>query len=192
MHYIVKNLMVPLSDYATISEGSTLLDAVLSLESSKVDIGNTIYPHWIVMVMNSQNKVIGKLSQINILRALEPENGKAEMFEKLKDFSFSSRFITALREGSIPAEKSLEDIYTDPQIMNMKVEDFMRKIEQNDFIDENTALTTAAHQMSVRKRLSMLVTKEGEVVGVLRLSDVFTAVINAMKTTQFSRYDHDE
>ncbi|MBF0468959.1 MAG: CBS domain-containing protein [Desulfamplus sp.] len=192
MHYIVKNLMVPISDYATISEGSTLLDAVLSLESSRVDVGNTIYPHWIVLVMNSQNKVIGKLSQINILRALEPENGHADMLQKLRNFGFSPGFITILREGSIPAEKSLEDIYTDPQIMNMKVEDFMRKIEKNDFIDENTPLTTAAHQMSVRKRLSMLVTKEGEVVGVLRLSDVFTAVINAMKTTQFGSYDHDE
>lgn len=184
MHYIVKNLMVPISDYATISEGSTLLEAVLALENSRVDVGNTIYPHWIVLVLNSDDKVIGKLSQINVLRALESENSNDEMIARLCSFGFSSRFITALREGGHPEKTALEEIYTDPKLMNMKVEDFMRKIAHNDFIDENTPLTTAAHQMSVRQRLSMLVTREGEVIGVLRLSDVFTAVINAIKTTQ--------
>jgi len=184
MHYIVKNLMVPISDYATISDEATLLDAVLSLENSKVEVGNTIYPHWIVLVLDSQNKVIGKLSQINVLRALEPESIHKETIERLRDFRFSSRFITALREGMHPEKTSLEEIYTDPKLMNMKVKDFMLKLAQNDFVDENTPLTTAAHQMSVRQRLSMLVTRSEEVVGVLRLADVFNAVINAIKTTQ--------
>lgn len=188
MHYIVKNLMVPISDYATISEGSTIMEAVLSLENSRVDVGSTIYPHWIVLVLNSKNKVIGKLSQINVLRALEPENDYADKIAELKDFGFSSKFINTLRERIHPEKISLEEIYTDPKLMNMKVEDFMRKIAQNDFIDENTPLVTAAHQMSVRQRLSMLVTREGEVIGVLRLSDVFTAVINAIKTTQFHSF----
>jgi len=184
MHYIVKNLMVPISDYATISEGSTLLEAVLSLENNRVEVSNTIYPHWIVLVLDSQNKVIGKLSQINVLRALEPESTHTELIEKLRDLGFSCKFITALREGGDSEKISLEEIYTDPKLMNMKVEDFMRKLAHNDFIDENTPLATAAHQMSVRQRLSMLVTRSGEVVGVLRLADVFNAVIQAIKTTQ--------
>ena len=33
--YLVKELMVPLSEYATVPEGSTLFDAVLALEKAQ-------------------------------------------------------------------------------------------------------------------------------------------------------------
>lgn len=174
--------MVPISEYATISEGSTLLNAVLALENAKVDLGNTIYPHWIVLILNSDNKVVGKLSQLNVLRALEPDSGQSEEIDEIEKFGFSSKFLTTLREDLHLENTSLENVYTNPELMNMKVEDFMKQLADNDLIDENTSLATAAHQMSVRKRLSMLVTRDDEVIGVLRLSDVFTAVINAVKS----------
>ena len=182
MNYIVKDLMVPISDYATISEGSTFLDALLALETPNLDLENSIHPHWIVLVLNSDDKVVGKLSQINMLRALEPRTEDVENIDKLGNFGFSSNFITQLREELRLDDTSIENVYTSSKTLQMKVEDFMKKLADNDFIDENTSLATAAHQMSVRKRLSMLVTQDGEVVGVLRLSDVFAAVINAMKS----------
>ncbi|MBF0112185.1 MAG: CBS domain-containing protein [Desulfamplus sp.] len=181
MDNVAKSLMIPISEYATISEGATLLDALLSLEQSKLEVSNAVYPHWIILVLNSENRVIGKLSQINVLNALEPKSDYASTIGSLRNFGFSSTFINKLREGIHSDNASLEKIYTDPKIINMNVSNFMRKIAQNDFIDENTSLANAAHQMSVRKKLSMLVTKNDEVVGVLRLSDVFNAVINAIK-----------
>jgi len=183
MNYIVKDLMVPISDYATISEGSTFLDALLALETPNVDLGARIHPHWIVLVLDSNEKVVGKLSQINMLRALEPTTEDVKNIDKLSRFGFGSHFITQLREGLRLDDTSIENVYTSSDILKMKVEDFMKKLADNDFIDENTSLATAAHQMSVRKRLSMLVTRDKDVIGILKLSDVFTAVIQAIKST---------
>ena len=174
--------MVPISDYATISEGSTLLDALLALETPKVDLGNPINPHWIVLVLDSNQKVVGKLSQINVLRALEPKTDDLKNIDKLAQFGFSSAFITQLREELRLDDASVENVYSFSDILQMKVEDFMKALADNDFIDEKTSVATAAHQMSVRNRLTMLVTCEKEVVGILRLSDVFTAVLNALKS----------
>ncbi len=183
MNYIVKDLMVPISDYATISEGSTFLDALLALEPPNVDLGARIHPHWIVLVLDSNEKVVGKLSQINMLRALEPTTEDVKNIDKLSRFGFGAHFITQLRENLRLDDTSIESMYTSSEILQMKVEDFMKELADNDFIDENTSLATAAHQMSVRKRLSMLVTREKEVIGILKLSDVFTAVIHAIKST---------
>ena len=183
MNYIVKDLMVPISDYATISEGSTFLDALLALETPKVDLGNPIHPHWIVLVLDSNENVVGKLSQINMLRALEPTTEDLNNIDKLSKFGFGSNFITQLREDLRLDDTSIENVYSGSGILGMKVEDFMKELADNDFIDENTSLATAAHQMSVRKRLSMLVTRDKDVIGILKLSDVFTAVIQAIKST---------
>lgn len=182
MNYNVKDLMVPISDYATISEGSSFLDALLALEAPKVDLKSSLHPHWIVLVLNSDEKVVGKLSQINMLRALEPRTEDVKNIDKLSKFGFSSNFITQLREELRLDDDSIENVYTSSEILQMKVEDFMKKLADNDFIDENTSLATAAHQMSVRKRLSMLVTRDSDVVGVLKMSDVFAAMTNAMKS----------
>ena len=183
MNYVVKDLMVPISDYATISEGSSFLEALLALETPDVDLGKPIHPHWVVLVLDSDEKVVGKLSQIDMLRALEPRTKDVENIDRLKEYGFSTGFITQLREGLRLDATSIENVYSSSQVLQMKVEDFMKELGDIDFIDENTSLATAAHQMSVRRRLSMLVTRDDDVVGILKMSDVFAAVINAVKST---------
>ncbi len=127
---------------------------------------------------------MGKLSQLDVLTALEAKNEGMANIDQVVQFGFSSRFITELREEIHLQSGSFDKLYADPDIMAMMVRDFMIKISEKDFIDEDTSLATAAHQMASRKRLSMLVTKEDEIVGVLRLSDVFTTVIHNVKTQQ--------
>lgn len=185
MNNIVKDLMVPISDYATISEGATLMEALFALENAKADLADKEERlHWIVLILNSEGKVVGKLSQINVLSALETKEQGMKNIEQITKFGFSPNYVTRLREEVHVKRFSFEKLYADPEIMNMKVEDFMKEIGDTDSIDENTSLPTAAHQMAARKRLSMLVTREEEVVGVLRLADVFSAVIHTIKAEQ--------
>jgi CBS domain-containing protein len=180
MNYIVKDLMVPISEYATIPEGSSLFKAVIALENAKQELAGTIYPHWMVLIMGKNKKVLGKLSQLDILRALSPRDIYTDKIDEMGKFGFSSNFISKMREEYRLKMSSLEDFYTHPETMNMKVEDFMKTIGENEFVDENTSLDTAAHMMFVKNRLSLLVTREDRFIGVLRLSDVFSTVLNAM------------
>jgi hypothetical protein len=180
MNYIVKDLMVPISEYATIPEGSSLFKAVIALENAKREHSDTIYPHWMVLIMGKNKKVLGKLSQLDILRALAPRDHFTDKIDEMRKYGFSSDFIARMREKHRLENASMEDFYTNPETMNMKVEDFMRTIALNEFVDENTSLDTAAHMMFVKNRLSLLVTRDDRFIGVLRLSDVFSTILNAM------------
>jgi hypothetical protein len=48
-------------------------------------------------------------------------------------------------------------------------------------IDHEASLDIAIHQLVLGNHLSLLVTKEGDVIGILRLADVFAAVYHTMK-----------
>jgi hypothetical protein len=50
-NYLVKDLMVPLSEYATVPMGSTLFEAVLALEKAQEEFDRTKYKHRGVLIM---------------------------------------------------------------------------------------------------------------------------------------------
>ena len=57
--YRVKELMVPLSEYATVPVGSTLFDAVLALEEAQEEFDHTKYKHRAILILDENNRVIG-------------------------------------------------------------------------------------------------------------------------------------
>ena len=68
----VKDLMVPLAEYATVSEEATLYDAVLALEKAQEAFDPKKQRHRAVLVFDKKNRIVGKLGQPDILRALGP------------------------------------------------------------------------------------------------------------------------
>ena len=61
--------MVPLSDYATVSEEATLYEAVIALEKAQATFDQSRYRHRALLVYNNQNQIVGKISQLDILMA---------------------------------------------------------------------------------------------------------------------------
>ena len=177
--YLVKDLMVPLSEYATVSEGATLLETLLALEKAQEEFQHTRYSHRAVLILDKNKQVIGKLSQLDFLRALEQENEHIEQINRISKFGFSPKAIIAFQEKhrtkSTPIEKTLLTA------AKLQVEDFMRFPLENEYIKENTSLDIAIHQFTTGLHISLLVTKGKDITGVLRLSDVFAAVFHAMK-----------
>ena len=70
---MIKNLMVPLSEYATVPVDATLLDAVVALEKAQAAFDQTKYRHRAVLVLDKDNQVVGKIGQLDALKALEPK-----------------------------------------------------------------------------------------------------------------------
>jgi CBS domain-containing protein len=176
---IVKDLMVPLSEYATVPEGSTLYDAVLALEKAQEKFALTRYHHRAVLILNRENRVIGKLSQLDVLRALEPKNEAISQFLDIGCYGFSPTFINRLREQHRLAGGIVKDIRR--KAASLRVEDFMQAPSQGEYVEEDTSLDTAIHQLVAGTHLSLLVTREKEIVGILRMSDVFSAVFHTLR-----------
>lgn len=176
--YSVEDLMVPLSEYATVSVGCTLREAVLALEKAQEDFNHSMYKHRAILILDSKQKVIGKLNHLDALRALIPEHGGTYGTEELNRFGFSNRFIRHLyqhhRQQSIPLQELCYNAG------KSKVEDYMCAPEEDECIDCKSDLTTAIHQLVQENIRSLLVTKQGEITGILRLTDLFSAVYHTM------------
>jgi CBS domain-containing protein len=63
-----------------------------------------------------------------------------------------------------------------------KLSTFIQPPSEDEYIDENATLAEAAHRLVIYPYLSLLVTRGEEVVGILRLSDLFSKVCEIMKS----------
>lgn len=178
-NYLVKDLMVPLSEYATVHVGSTLFEAVQALEKAQEEFDHTRYKHRGILIMDKNNRVIGKLSHLHALRALEPALDQTGDFKALEQFAFSRQYIRNLRKMRRRPAAPLEDLCK--KAAELKVEDFMHTTAEDESIDHAATMDLAVHQLVQENLLSLLVTKEDKTIGILRLADVFAVVYHTMK-----------
>jgi hypothetical protein len=57
----------------------------------------------------------------------------------------------------------------------------MQALSEGEFIEQEASLEIAVLQLVMGRHLSLLVTKDKKIVGVLRLTDTFAAVFHTMK-----------
>ena len=178
-NHLVKDLMVPISEYATVVVGTSLIDAVKTLDQAQEAYTMSKYQHRAVLVLDEAGRIIGKISQLRALKALEPEFKSKSEIEQLKAFNFSDNYIAQLRDlyrshGKIVSKHSLRESST------KKVEEFMQTPSPGEYVAEDCSLDAAIHRLVAGTHLSLLVTREEKIVGVLRISDVFAAVFQEM------------
>lgn len=177
--YTVRDLMVPLSEYATVSEDATLFEAVMALEKAQEEFDHTRYRHRAVLVLDAQQKVVGKLGQIDVLKALEPKYAEMETGGRLSRFGVSPTLMKSLMDQYRLFDRPLSDICR--KAASATVGQFMYTPSEGEYVAADASLAAAIHQLVVGRHQSLLATSGGEIVGVLRLTDVFAAVFHTMK-----------
>jgi len=179
--YIVKELMVPLSEYATVTEDATLYKAVLSLEEAqeKFEDKHTRYRHRAILIMDKDGNVVGKLGHLDVLRALEPKYQEMIQGEGLHRFGFTKEIEESILEDYQLFANPLDDICR--KAGEQAVKKFMYAPTEGEYVSEDTSLDVAIHQFIMGHHQSLLVTGGEEIVGILRLTDVFAAVFHKMK-----------
>ena len=177
--YRVKELMVPLSEYATVPEGSTLFDAVLALEKAQEEFDHTKYKHRGVLILDKDERVIGKLGQLDVLRALEPKDEDPGAVKEVGQYGFSTSFVQKLRMQWLLKAEPLKDLCS--KASKLKVEDFMQTLSEGEFIEQDASLERAVMQLVLGHHISLLVTRKNEIIGILRLTDAFAAIFHTMK-----------
>lgn len=178
-NHLVKNLMVPISEYATVLVGTSLIDAVQTLEQAQKAYTTSKYQHRAVLVLDKNGRIVGKISQLRALKAIEPDFKSDFEIEQLKAFNFSDNYIAQLRDlyrshGKVMSKHSLREA------SKKKVEEFMQTPSPGEYVAEDCSLDTAIHRLVAGTHLSLLVTRDDKIVGVLRISDVFAAVFHEM------------
>ena len=181
---IVKDLMVPLEEYATIDQEASLFDAVMALEKAQEEYRRpgAQYPHRAILVYDQKKRVVGKLSQLDILRSLEPKYKQAASQDsgRVMASGFSQEFLRSMVRQFSLWDKPLMDICK--KATRMKAKDCMHVPEEGEFVKDSDSLDVAMNQLIMGLHQSLLVTNDRKaIVGILRLTDVFKQVVDAMK-----------
>ena len=176
---IVKDLMVQKSEYATISDEANLFEAVTALEEAQKKFDRSHYPHRAVLVNDKDSKIVGKLSMLDVLVALEPKYGEMGEIKKVSTYGFSKDFILALEEQYRLWNKPLDDVCK--KATELRVKDCMTKPSSGEYVEEDASLSQAINQLVIGRHQSLLVIREEEIVGILRLTDVFDGLYQNMK-----------
>jgi CBS domain-containing protein len=178
----VKDLMVPLAEYAKVSEKATLYDAVLALEKAQETYDPKKHRHRAVLVFDKNNKIVGKLGQLDILKALEPKY--AEMGEPgaMSRAGFSPQFLRSMVEKFSLWNAPLKDICT--KAAKLMVKEIMYTPSEGEYVNEGASLGEAIHMLLVGHHQLLLVTRGEDILGILRLVDVFKEVYETIKTCE--------
>ena len=126
-----------------------------------------------------KNKIIGKLGQLDILKALEPKYFDMQDRPGMKGLGFSKQFMKSMLENFRLLDGAMENICK--KAGETKIGKFVVTPTEGEFVDENVSMNEAIHQLVLGHHKSLLVTgKNGDIVGILRLTDVFSTICQSM------------
>jgi len=182
---IIKDLMVPLEEYATVSQDATMYEVIHALEDAqeKMDANRYKYLHRGVLVYDENNKIIGKCGQLDILRGLEPKYKGMGDPAVLARAGFSIDFLHSMMDQYSLFSSTIEAVCD--KAKSMKVRDFMVTPSEYDYVEESASLNVAVHFMVMGHLQSLLVTRAEKIVGILRLTDVFMEIFQKMENCCF-------
>lgn len=176
----VKDLMVPLENYAVVDENATLLEAILALDKSQEQLETKRQPHRAILVINNRGEVIGKIGQLAFLKALEPKYQALSDRGALAKVGISAEFLSSMMESFRSQGAELSQLCR--RAASIKAKDIMSPVKES--ITASSGLGEAIHQFIHTQALSLLVEENNKVVGLLRLSDLFDEIAETMRSFQ--------
>jgi CBS domain-containing protein len=165
----VRDLTLALSEYAVVDEDATVLDAFKALQASQERLPPNRQPHRAVLVRDRRGEIIGKLHHFAFLRALLPERKPLATRGLMDRAGVGDDLLESSMQTLDLLTADLVD--TCERLKHVSVREVLSHITIG--IDEDAALLDATAAFLKHQTLSLLVTRQGRTVGILRLSDFF-------------------
>ena len=179
----IKDIMVPIGEYATVSQDATLYEAFLALEEAQEKQGAERYKHRAVLVFDDNRAIVGKIGQLDLIKGLEQGYAKVEELKRASFSGYSKNFLESLAKTHNLWGEPMKDICK--KGVDIKAKDIMHKPEEEEYIESDASLDRAIHLLVMGRHQSLLVGEKGKIVGILRLTDVFREICDEMKKCAF-------
>jgi CBS domain containing-hemolysin-like protein len=167
---LVNEVMIPIANYVTVRKENNLVDVLQTLEDSRKS--NEAHAHRDAIVVDENDKYIGKVTMIDIFRALEPNYKKAA--KKRSERTLTTKFVMdAIQDFHLWMAPSNNICQRGSQL---RVADVMHVSEKMEFVDESDSLERALNLYVMGVHQPLLVKKGDDVIGVLRFGDVFEEI----------------
>jgi len=179
----VEDIMLSLAEYAVVPEDATLLEALRALDAAQARVPEGRQPHRAVLVRGRSGEIVGKLGHFAFLSALLPK--RRALFDH--DMARMSGLSDEMMASSTRTLSLLENDQVDlcERSSHVRVGDVCAPIAVH--IESDASLPEAIRLFGEYRRLSLLVTRGGKTVGVLRVSDLFDELAGQMKSSRETR-----
>lgn len=168
----VQELMLPLEEYATVSDQGTLQDALRALEAAQEKVRPGRQRHRAVLVQRDDGTIVGKLGYDAILGALLPEQEGAFYEDAMRRGGLSENIISTSMANLDLLQQDLPVLCD--RAKNVRIRDLLLPRPQTISASATDRdLLTAFVRLDVH---TLLVTEGEEVVGIIRISDLFDMV----------------
>ena len=175
--------MTPLSEYGTISAEATLFEAALALDQAQQAYEQDRQRHRLLLITDANGAIVGKLTQLDVLTALEPTEKHLEESKSLSRFGVSRDYIKPMLDLCGFWKKPLIDICRSSG--RIQVKRLIHAPAKVETVDESVSLPEAIHQIALTHYQSLLVRRGHKIVGVLRQTDLFREVIQTLAVCEF-------
>ena len=164
----VKDLMTPIGDYKTLGIDALLGDAAVLLTEAA---------HRDIVIVDAKGAFAGILTMTDVLMALEP-NYKKLGKKDLDSDVLSNRFVADIFKEFDLWSDTLADMCE--KGCAIAVADAMYVPDKEEYLDEEANLEHGVHNYIVGTHQPLVVRSNGQVVGLLRMADVFEEIIQRM------------
>ena len=168
----VKDLMVPIEEYARVKPDSNLYEALLALKNAQANLSEGKAPHRAVLVEDEFGRPVGNISRLVFVKALGAGFSGPRTREEMDRAGISPASLSTVMDHVRFLRNDLDNL--GERARSIRAEDVMHPVGES--LEEEATLQEAINQFADGKTLSILVRRSGKVVGVLRLSDVFQEI----------------
>ncbi len=168
---LVKEIMIPIANYVTVRKGDNLTEVLRAIEERRV--AEQGHAHRDAIVVDENGRFVGKVTMIDIFRALEPNYRKTKKEEERQQTLTDAFVQNAVKDFKLwlePVESVCE------RGGKVTVAEAMHIPEKSEYLQEDDSLETAMNYYVMGVHQPLIVRKGDEVTGVLRFGDVFEIV----------------
>ncbi len=177
----VKDLMVPIDEYPFVSIDATLLDVVTVLQESQAQSPSDREPDRAVLVRDHQNLIVGKIGYLDFLKALEPRLNIVGKRDTLTHAGLGPEFLEWMIDNLRFWQEDFSLLCRRAQ--STPVSEILQPVQES--IKAEASLCEAINRFVVMQSLSLLVSSGTEIVGILRLSDLFHTIANTIQNIPY-------
>ncbi len=167
----VQEIMIPISKCLKVRKDHSLIEVFKALDQIRVAENDAA--HKDAIVLDESGDFIGKVTMIDIFRALEPNYSKVEHQQKMASMLSAGAVMKIARDFNLWMEPTKTICERANQL---KVADVMHVPEKVEYIKEGDNLEKALHIYVMGVHQPLIVKNvDDDITGILRFGDIFEA-----------------
>ncbi|SDB40639.1 hypothetical protein SAMN05660653_01954 [Desulfonatronum thiosulfatophilum] len=174
----VRKLMRPVADFPRISSQAFFHEAMIALQKANEEFTAGRIRQRILLVEDRTSNILGKVTPMDVMRGLEPK------YDKIDSLADDLRYgvpqvVRSMKEDLRLWQEPLDDLCR--KAAEVKVESFMNTPEPNQAVGIDERMDNALHLFVATCHNSLFVMDGEAIVGLLRFSDVYSALTEVVQ-----------